>query len=277
MSQSPDAPPPRPPVPCPDCGAPNPGAAEECSECHHPLAPAGSDSIGRAARRPPRDERERAPASVATWGYRPPGSGDRGGGGSAPSWLWAAIGLFALGVVLVTAIQIANAPPPLAVPNATPAQLATAESLAVLVRADSSAAGPNTALGNLYYDTGNFGLAAPYYRRALAADPSLIDVQVDLAVSYHNDGQSELAREVLEDAVKKRPDHAVAHFDLGIVYHQLGRREDARRALARARSLAGPEEMMRVIDQLLLRMADSTLTEEGLPPGHPPTGASSPP
>ena len=271
-----DSPPPRPPVPCPDCGAPNPADAELCAECHHPLAPAGSESIGRPSRRAPREASERAPATVATWGYRPPGAGG-GGGGSVPSWLWAAIGLFALGFVLVTAIQIANAPKPLAVPNASKAQLASAESLAVLLRADSAAVGPNVALGNLFYDTGNFGLAVPYYRRALEADSSLIDVQVDLAVSYHNDGQSELARTVLEDAVRKHPDHAVAHFDLGIVNHQLGRRDEARRALERARSLAGPEAMMAVIDQLLLRMNDSASTTGSLPPDHPPTGVSASP
>jgi tetratricopeptide (TPR) repeat protein len=271
---SPPPPPPPPPtIPCPDCGAPNPATAEACAECHHPLAPAGAESIARPLRRPPRDAAERAPASVATWGYRP--SGPRGAS-SAPTWLWAAIGLFALGVVLVTAIQIANAPQPLAVPNASPPQLASAESLAVLLRADSTATGPNVALGNLFYDTGNFGLAVPYYRRALAADSSLIDVQVDLAVSYHNDGQSELAREVLEDAVRRRPDHAVAHFDLGIVYHQLGRRDEARTMLNRARSLDGPEEMKRVIDQLLVRM-DQPESSEGLPPGHPPMGVPAAP
>jgi Flp pilus assembly protein TadD len=208
---------------------------------------------------------------VATWGYRP--AGTRGAATNVPSWLWAGIGLFALGVVFVTAIQIANAPQPIAVPNASKEQLATAESLAVLIRADSAAVRPNVALGNLFYDTGNFAQAVPYYRRALAADSSLVDVQVDLAVSYHNDGQSEIAREVLEDAVRKRPDHAVAHFDLGVVYHELGRRDDARRALERARELPGPEAMDAVIDQLLARMSDSAgAPSGGLPPGHPPTG-----
>jgi hypothetical protein len=258
---------PPPTVPCPDCGAPNPATAEACVECQHPLAPAGSESIARPIRRPPpREEAERPPATVATWGYRP--AGGRGGGSTVPSWLWAAIGLFALAVVLVTAIQIANAPKPLAVPNATPEQLSSAESLAVLLRADSTAIGPNVGLGNLFYDTGNFAEAVPYYRRALAADSSLIDVQVDLAVSYHNHGQSELAREVLEDAVRRRPEHAVAHFDLGIVYHQLGRTEDARRELERARSLEGPAEMMAVIDQLLARM-DGATPSSTLPEGHP--------
>src|SRR5262245_50566487 len=201
--QDPAGPPPaRPPVPCPDCGTPNSPEAEECAECGHPLAPAGAESIVRPRRRV-REERERAPATVATWGYRPSGPSQMNTG--APAWLWGAIGLFALGVVLVTAIQIARAPKPLAVPNASKEQLARAESLAVLLRADSAAVGPNVGLGNLFYDTGNYGLAVPYYVRALAADSSLIDVQVDLAVSYHNDGQSERALGVLEDAVRRRP------------------------------------------------------------------------
>jgi Flp pilus assembly protein TadD len=190
--------------------------------------------------------------------------------------LWGAIGLFALGVVLVTAIQIATAPKPIAVPNATKPQLASAESLSVLLRADSTAVGPNVGLGNLLYDTGNFNQAIPFYRRALGVDPSLIDVQVDLAVSYHNDGQSELAREVLEDAVTRRPDHAVAHFDLGVVYTQLGRREDARRVLVKARTLEGPPEMMKVVDQLIVHL-DGPEGASPLPPGHPPTGAPAAP
>lgn len=258
------SPPPATPIPCPDCGVPNPAAAELCAECHHPLAPAGSDAVLRVARRDPPAPPERPSPTVATLGYRP----EARGGTSAPGWLWAAVGLFALGVVLVSAIQIATAPKPIAVPNATPAQLASAESLSVLLRADSTAVGPNIGLGNLLYDTGNFGDAIPYYRRALAVDPNLIDVQVDLAVAHHNSGQSEVAREILEDAIAKRPDHAVAHFDLGVIYTQLGRRDDARLVLQKARTLEGPEAMMKVVDQLLVHL-DAPEGSNPLPPGHP--------
>jgi hypothetical protein len=255
---------------CPDCGAPQPTGAVECAECHHPLAPAGAESAVRPRR--PVNDAERAPATVATWGYRPAGAR---GGSDVPGWLWAGLGLFALGVLLVTAIQIATAPKPLVVPNATPPQQATAESLSVALRADSSAVAPNVALGNLLYDTGNYDLAIPYYRRALATDPSLVDVQVDLAVSHHNVGRSEEARAILEDAVRRHPGHAVAHFDLGIVYQQLGRSADARAMLARARTLGGPEEMVKVIDRLIVHL-DSGASGDGLPPGHPPVGAGTP-
>ena len=266
--------PPQPPVPCPDCGAPNPRDAVDCTECHHPLATAGSPEIAHARRRAV-EAPDRAPASVATWGYRPAGARRAT---NLPSWLWGAIGLFALGAVLFAAVQIATAPKPLVVPNADKGQQASADSLTAILRADSTALAPNVALGNLLYDTGNFAMAIPYYRRALAHDPSLVDVQVDLAVSYHNDGQSETARAVLEDAIMRHPDHAIAHFDLGIVYQQLGRKDDAKRVFIKARSLTGPEEMMRVIDQLLARMdAPPGAASDGLPPGHPPIGAPSGP
>jgi len=253
---------------CPDCGATNPSGAELCVECGHPMA------AEFRPRRAPHERPERPPASVATIGYRPAA----GGQSDAPGWIWAIAGIAALGAVLVAAIQIANAPKPIVVPNADEAQLARAESLAVLIRADSSAAGPNVAMGNLYYDTGNFGDAIPFYRRALASDPSLIDVEVDLAVSHHNVGDFTTARTILEGVVGKDSTHAIALFDLGVVYQQLGRVDDAKRALVRARALAGPAEMKSVIDQMLARLDGGPAAGASvLPPGHPPTGGATAP
>jgi hypothetical protein len=197
---------------CPDCGAPNLPEAAICAECNHPLDVPDS-SPPSAPVRPTRLERperpERVSPNVTSWGYHPRGTG----GTSVPSWLWAAVGLGALVAVLMSAISIARQPKPLAVPNASKPQLAAAESLAVLLRADSTATGPNIGLGNLFYDTGNFAEAVPYYRRALLKDPDLVDVRVDLGVSYHNMQNFDSARLELEDAVRRRPDHAVAAFE----------------------------------------------------------------
>ncbi len=244
---------------CPDCGATNPRDVEVCAECGHPMA------AEFRPRRPVHERPERAPASVATIGYRPAGA--RGSG--LPGWMWAGIGIAALAAVFVTALQIANAPKPIVVPNASGPQVALAESLSVLLHEDSTAVAPNVAMGNLMYDTGNFGLAIPYYTRALKGDPKLVDVEVDLAVSYHNSGEFETARQILEGVVIKAPMHAIALFDLGVVYQQLGRVEDARRVLLHARELAGPPEMINVIDQMIARI-DGKEPSGQLPPGHPP-------
>ena len=270
-----------PPRRCPDCGVPNPADAVTCIECNHPLDVPDSAQVAppaeRAKPQPPaaaetarpvrleRPERpERPSPNVTSWGYHPRGLT---GSTSVPSWLWAAVGLGALVAVLVSAIQIARQPQPIAVPGASKPQLASAESLNVLLRSDSTAAGPNVALGNLFYDTGNFGEAVPYYRRALRKDPDLIDVRVDLGVSYHNLGKLDLATQELEEAVRRRPDHAVAQFDLAVVYQTMGRKEDARAHYLKARALDSPPDMAAVIDQLLARLDDPT--PSNLPPGHP--------
>lgn len=258
---------------CPDCGAPNPAAAIFCRECNHPLdvpdadaelppAVPGTPAAPVHLERPERPERPRA--NVTSWGYQP---GRAAGTSSVPSWLWAAVGLAALVSVLVTAIKIARTPPPIAIPGATAPQLASAESLRVLLRADSTLAGPNAALGNLFYDTGNFEGAVPFYRRALRKDPPLVDVRVDLGVAYHNMGDLESARKELEEAVRLHPEHAVAQFDLAVVYQSLGRKDDARTHYNLARAADHPPDMDAVIDQLVARLDAPAGT--ALPPGHP--------
>jgi len=260
---------------CPDCGAPNPAEAVTCIECNHPLVVPDSGQLERPAEpaksarperpvRPERPERpERASPNVTSWGYHPRGLS---GGTSVPSWLWAAVGLGALVAVLVSAIQIARQPAPIAIPGASKPQLASAESLSVLLRADSTAAGPNVALGNLFYDTGNFGEAVPFYLRALRKEPDRTDVRVDLGVSYHNLGKLDLAQQQLEEAIRRNPDHAVAQFDLAVVYQTMGRKDDARAHYLKAKALDTPPDMAAVIDQLLGQLDQP---ESKLPPGHP--------
>lgn len=174
-----------------------------------------------------------------------------------PSWLWVGIGLAALVAVLVSAIQIARQPAPLSMPGATEPQLASAESLRVVLRRDTTAVAPNVALGNLFYDTNNYKESIPYYERALRRDPSLNDVRVDLGVANHYAGNPEVALAMLKEAVRVDSTHAVAWFDLAIIQESLGMREEARKNFRRARSLPGPEAMGHVIDQMLARF-DST-------------------
>lgn len=285
----PDAPTPKPlPIDssparaCPDCGAPNPGGAMLCKECSHPLDVPDSHAEAPDPPRnvapeplPPRLERPERPSrvgpNVTTWGY-PPG---RAANSSIPSWLWLSVGLAALVAVLVSAIQIANQPQPIVIPNASKPQLASAESLRVLLRADSTVARPNVAFGNLFYDTGNFAEAVPYYLRALRKDPGMVDVRVDLGVSYHNLGDMESARRELEEAIRLRPDHAVAQFDLGVVYQSMGRKEEARVHYLKAKSLDHPPDMDAVIDQLVARL--DAPAGQAVPPGHPDLGGGASP
>jgi tetratricopeptide (TPR) repeat protein len=230
-------------------------------------APAVRERRAAAERpeRPARLERperpERVSPNVTTWGYRPP----RGGGDTGPpSWIWVGVGLAALVAVLVSAIQIARQPAPLSIPGATKPQLATAESLRVVLRRDTTAVAPNVALGNLFYDTNNYKEAIPYYERALRKDPSHNDVRVDLGVAHHYAGNQELALSLLREAVRVDSTHAIAWFDLAIIQESLGMREEARQNFLRARALPGPEAMGHVIDQMLARF-DSAAAASSAP------------
>jgi tetratricopeptide (TPR) repeat protein len=217
-------------------------------------SPQGSASADPSPKRPERPNRpERISPTVATWGYRPP----RGGSMSVPSWLWLVVGFAALGAVLLSAIQIARQPAPLVMPGATKPQLASAESLRVVLRRDTTAVEPNVALGNLFYDTNNYKESIPYYVRALKRDPSLNDVRVDLGVAYHYAGEPDVALRTLGEAVRRDSTHAIAWFDLAIIQESLGNVAEARKNFLRAKSLPGPEAMGHVIDQMLARL-DST-------------------
>jgi hypothetical protein len=257
----------QPPVRCPDCGAPNPAGAILCAECQHPLDAPEAHAVMPRKERPQRPVR--VGPNVTSFGYRP----DRDANASPPGWLWVTVALAALAAVLVAAIQIAHQAPPLAIANASKPQLVEAESLLAVTRKDSTGADAFVALGNLYYDTGNFGDAIPYYRSALKRRPDLTDVRVDMGVSYHNMGDVESARKALEEAVALTPEHAVAHFDLGVIYQTLGRRDEARVQYLKAKSLDHPVEMSSIVDTLLAQLDRPDAPHgSGLPPGHPDVG-----
>jgi hypothetical protein len=278
-------------ITCPDCGAPNEPGAVVCKECNHPLTPVAEPGIPAhggprhapkhpvSDEHPPRKKRperpERVDPNVTTWGYRPP----RAAQGSMPSWLWLAIGLFAIGAVLVSAIQIARTPKPVVIPNATKPMQTEADSLRKVLARDSTQFAANVALGNIYYDTGNYDGAIPFYERALRVNPAVNDVRVDLAVCYHSVGNSEHAVHLLEQVTAVDTTHAIAFFDLGIIYQSMGRKDEAIAMLTRAKTLEGPPQMKHVIDQLVGQMEGRAPMQappipegqEGqLPEGHPP-------
>jgi tetratricopeptide (TPR) repeat protein len=158
--------------------------------------------------------------------------------GGAPSWIWAVVGGGALIVTLITAIGITARRPSVTIEGGTAAQVTSADSLARILRKHPDDVRANVELGNIYYDTKNFGEALAYYDRARARDTSLVDVAVDRAVALHQAGHPDQAIAQLESLIVRHPDHAVALFDLGVIYEFQGRTADAarvyREAVARA-------------------------------------------
>ncbi len=74
------------------------------------------------------------------------------------------------------------------------------------------------ALGNAFYDSGQWEQAIPSYERALQFDPHLADVVTDMGTCYRNLGMSDRAISLYEKALTIEPVHQNALFNLGIVY-----------------------------------------------------------
>jgi tetratricopeptide (TPR) repeat protein len=147
--------------------------------------------------------------------------------GSAPSWIWLVVGAAALGIAVVAAIGITTQKPPLVIPGATREQAQVADSLVKALGRDSLDIVANIELGNLYYDTHNFGDAVRYYRRALAVHPDLPDVRVDMAVSLHQSGHTPEALGELSQVLAAHPEHVIARLDRGIILEAVGRVAEA--------------------------------------------------
>ena len=74
------------------------------------------------------------------------------------------------------------------------------------------------ALGNAYYDAGQWKLAVQYYEQALRLNPHLPDVVTDMGTCYRNLGMPDRAITQYEKALTMEPANLNALFNLGIVY-----------------------------------------------------------
>jgi tetratricopeptide (TPR) repeat protein len=74
------------------------------------------------------------------------------------------------------------------------------------------------ALGNAFYDTGNWKEAIAYYERALRLEPHDPDILTDLGTCYRNIGIPDRAIEQYRRALQYNPGHLNARYNLGVVY-----------------------------------------------------------
>jgi cytochrome c-type biogenesis protein CcmH/NrfG len=78
-------------------------------------------------------------------------------------------------------------------------------------------AGAWAQLGNLYFDSKQFGEAINAYKKSLELEPNNPDVWTDLGVMYRRNGQPIQAVEAFDKAVEFDPSHEIARLNKGIV------------------------------------------------------------
>jgi cytochrome c-type biogenesis protein CcmH/NrfG len=77
-------------------------------------------------------------------------------------------------------------------------------------------------IANIYYDLGQYGKAADFYRKSLNIKPGDPNVETDLATCLHYMGQHEKALETLDKVLGYSPNFSQAIFNKGIVLIQGG-------------------------------------------------------
>ncbi len=75
-----------------------------------------------------------------------------------------------------------------------------------------------TALGNAYFDNGQWKDAITIYEHALLINPGDADVRTDLGTAYRNIGMADRALAEYRIALKHDPGHLNARYNTGVVY-----------------------------------------------------------
>ena len=78
------------------------------------------------------------------------------------------------------------------------------------------------ALGSAYLDLGRLGEATAAFHRALAVDPELPEVYVNLGTALSRAGEQAAAIDALRNAIRLAPDLAAAHNNLATIFGQVG-------------------------------------------------------
>jgi cytochrome c-type biogenesis protein CcmH/NrfG len=251
---------------CPDCGRDNPAGRTTCENCNFPLeavapapppdgrdeaaapaAPAAADVpaapsdepeifIPRPRRRPPRVQ----PATSTT------------------TMMWLFFGIFAAMFVVWVAVKanVDRAREP--VPGSNQAQQARADEIQAALEQDSTNVEAHIAMGDVYYDTGNWPDAIVHYKAALRRDSTRSTVLVDLGVSYYNLGEAQEAEKHFLSALRLDPHQPVALFNLGIVHE---RRKEFTKALEyfhRSLQSDPPEAMRQPLVEAMQRVQEAS-------------------
>jgi len=86
-----------------------------------------------------------------------------------------------------------------------------------MLESQSDSAALWTKLGNLYFDTDQYGKSIDAYNKSLAINPDNAHVLTDLGVMYRRNKQPKKAVETFDAAILAAPDHETARFNKGIV------------------------------------------------------------
>jgi tetratricopeptide (TPR) repeat protein len=243
-------------VRCPDCGAENSRDADTCASCGFPLK-----GVPEGAPAPP-------PAAAASPPILPPRPRRRPQRASTEALsLWLVFGTIMALVVIWVAIKanVDRAQP--AVQGASADQQVRSDSLRQLLDRDSSNVEARVKLGDVLYDTANWGEAIVQYKAAIRRDSTLVNALVDLGVCYYNLGDGTEAEHHFLLALQRDPHQPIALFNLGIVHEARNDPAGALEYYHRALRSDPPPEMKQPLIEAMNRVQDKAKVKAPPLPG----------
>ena len=168
------------------------------------------------------------------------------------------VGILAAGLVLSSLGPLAmlfEAPPSQQAPHDHAAHADDAadrlKALEKAAQANPQNAAGIIALGNAYFDAGDYPKAGEAYAKALALAPANPDVRVDLGTALFYQGKAEAAIAEYHRALHDAPEHFNAHMNLGVVYRASGNTADAKAHWNQAMGLTQDPEVQKRLKVLL--------------------------
>ena len=131
-------------------------------------------------------------------------------------------------LALFTGCRNTDVKKPVAVPTAavhapksevlTPYYYGLIEEYRTILAEDPNNLAAILALGNAYFDSGQWHEAIHMYERALAINPRSADVRTDMGTAYRNMGRPDRALAEYRRALELEPGHVNARYNIGVVY-----------------------------------------------------------
>jgi tetratricopeptide (TPR) repeat protein len=115
---------------------------------------------------------------------------------------------------------------------------AAARDFRTAARLDPTAPRPLEALGDVLFQSQQYGRAASAYERFVRLDDRSARVGYKLALARYRDGDADDAIAALKDTLRIDENMADAHYLLGVCLRELGRLPDALKALEKAAALS---------------------------------------
>jgi cytochrome c-type biogenesis protein CcmF len=103
-------------------------------------------------------------------------------------------------------------------PSASPVDQAAVSALMKKIAADPKDAKSLLALGDIYFNSGDYKNASEFYNKVVLVEPKNDAAWVAVGASAFNAGDDKAAQKAWEQAIAVNPKNAEAHYDLGFLY-----------------------------------------------------------